>query len=198
MIPVNNIEAQYQDLYNSMNIRQDWQDKARNAAKTVLAGRNKYEILCNRMNSRMPWYFPGIIHMMECGCNFSRHLHNGDPLTRRTTHVPVGRPVADPWNGKGTPYTWIESAIDALSMPGKSYQVQQSWTLPLMLSRLERYNGIGYIRRGVYTPYLWSGTTYYTAGKFVKDGVYDPDAVSSQVGAAVLLRYLTDKMMGVV
>ena len=195
MISVTNIEAQYQSLYNNMSIRPDWQDKARNAAKTVLFGRNKYEALCARFNSRMPWYFPGILHMMECNCNFNKHLHNGDSLSRRTVNQPAGRPLADPWNGKGAPYTWIESAIDALSMPGKSYQVQQSWTLPLMLSRLERYNGTGYIRQGVYSPYLWSGTSYYTAGKFVKDGVYNPSAVSSQVGAAVLLRYLTDKTL---
>lgn len=192
------IEKGYQELYNNMVIRPEWEIKAMAAAKRILAGRDKYQVLCDRLNKKMPWYFVGIIHMLECDCNFSKHLHNGDSLLKRTWQVPAGRPVADPWNGRGKPYTWLESAMDALSMPGKSFHVQVRWNLNIMLYRLEKYNGTGYIRKGVYTPYLWSGTEFYTKGKFVKDSVFDANAVSSQVGAALLLRYLTDKTLPVV
>ena len=41
---------------------------------------------------------------------------------------------------------------------------------------------------GVPSPYLWSGTNVYTRGKFVRDGVYDPNAVSAQIGAVALLK----------
>jgi microcystin-dependent protein len=54
----------------------------------------------------------GIIHAMECSKfpECSQHLHNGDPLYRRTRLVPAGRPA------KGTaPFSFEESAIDASS-----------------------------------------------------------------------------------
>jgi transposase len=57
--------------------------------------------------TRVPWFFVGIFHAVERSLNFNTHLHNGDPLTQKTVHVPRGRPVnGDP------PFTWEESAID--------------------------------------------------------------------------------------
>jgi lysozyme family protein len=42
----------------------------------------------------VPWYLVGIIHYRECSLYFSRHLHNGEPLTERTRRVPAGRPAS--------------------------------------------------------------------------------------------------------
>ena len=53
----------------------------------------------------VPWGFVAAVHTMEAGLDFARHLHNGDPLTGRTVHVPAGRPKkGDP------PFIWEESA----------------------------------------------------------------------------------------
>ena len=41
--------------------------------------------------------------------------------------------------------------------------------------------------RGVPSPYLWSGTNQYRSGKYVRDGLYDPGKVDSQLGCAALL-----------
>jgi lysozyme family protein len=38
------------------------------------------------------------------------------------------------------------------------------------------------------TPYLWSFSNNYEKGKFVADGHYDPEAVSKQCGAALMLK----------
>lgn len=132
----------------------------------------------------IPWFFVGILHGMESGFNFGTHLHNGDPLTARTTHVPAGRPVA------GTPpFTWLESAQDALILEG--FQSAADWSIARVLYRFELFNGMGYRRRGTASPYLWSFSDQYGKGKFVKDGVFDPDAVSQQCGAAVMLKALS-------
>jgi hypothetical protein len=56
-----------------------------------------------------------------------------------------------------------------------------------MLTNLERYNGIGYAAKGKPSPYLWSGTDQYEKGKYVADGVYDPDKVDAQLGVAGLI-----------
>jgi lysozyme family protein len=39
----------------------------------------------------VPWYVIAVIHNMECGLDFTEHLHNSDPLARRTINDPPGR-----------------------------------------------------------------------------------------------------------
>jgi lysozyme family protein len=128
----------------------------------------------------------GVIHGMECGFNFTCHLHNGDPLTNRTKHVPAGQPQT------GTPpYSWENSAIDALTREGLN--TVTDWSIPHMLYLLEKFNGFGYRKMGKPTPYLWSFSNLYEKGKYVADGRFDPEAVSKQCGAAVMIRALVDK-----
>ena len=134
----------------------------------------------------IPWVFIGVVHGMECGFNFGTHLHNGDPLSARTVHVPKGRPTSHE-----PPFTWIESARDALVM--EKLDKVDDWSLPHLLYQLESYNGFGYRSHFVPTPYLWSFSNLYSAGKFVGDGVFDPNAVSKQCGAAVMLRVLQER-----
>jgi hypothetical protein len=118
---------------------------------------------------------------------FTGHLHNGDPLTAQTVQVPAGRPRTG-----GPPFTWEASAADALA----SHRLgpQTDWSLPGTLFQLERYNGWGYRRSHpeVLSPYLWSFSEHYRAGKYVADGSFSPTAVSGQCGAAVLLRRLAE------
>ena len=123
---------------------------------------------------------------MECGFNFGTHLHNGDPLSARTVHVPKGRPA----DGE-PPFTWLESARDSLVL--KKLDRIDDWSLPHMLYLLEAYNGFGYRPQFVPTPYLWSFSNLYTAGKFTADGKFDANAVSKQCGAAVMLRMLQER-----
>ena len=120
---------------------------------------------------------------MECGFNFGTHLHNGDPLTARTVHVPANRPAVG-----SPPFTWRDSASDALIFEGFSQET--AWSIPRMLYLFERYNGFGYRKLRVPSPYLWSFSNLYIKGKFVSDGHFDPDAVSAQSGAGVILKAL--------
>ena len=90
------------------------------------------------------------------------------------------------------PFQWEESAIDALTLEGLA--AVKLWSIERTAYQLEAYNGWGYRSRntGVNTPYLWSATNNYQKGKFVRDGVFDPNAVSGQIGAMALLRRLID------
>jgi lysozyme family protein len=127
----------------------------------------------------VPWYFT--IHNRS-DMNHQA-LHNGDPLSARTVQVPAGRPP------KGQPpFTWEESAADALAL--KRLDAQTDWTLAGTLYQLECYNGWGYRRHHphVLSPYLWSFSGHYTCGKYVADGRWSEAATSRQCGAAVLLR----------
>jgi lysozyme family protein len=134
----------------------------------------------------IPWFFLGIVHAMEANMDFKRHQHNGDPLTARTTHVPAGRPP----QGQ-PPFSWEDSARDAMAMKGLvGLTGPNDWSIARMLFRWEAFNGFGYRARGLASPYLWSFSNHYEKGRFVADHVFDPNSVSRQCGAAVLLQAL--------
>lgn len=179
------LRAEYTNLFASAAIRPEHRQEVATVAKQMVANWPRYAAVAGHLKA--PAHVVALIHAMECGLSFSRHLHNGDPLTARTVHVPAGRPVA----GK-PPFSWEESALDALTMHG--LDSWQDWSIPGLCFVLERYNGWGYRRyhAGTPTPYLWSFTTAYTAGKYASDGHFDPTLVSKQAGAMALLKGLVD------
>ncbi len=135
----------------------------------------------------VPWYFIAVIHGMEASFDFKSHIHNGDSLKAKTTHVPAGRPV--PWN---PPNDWTSSAVDAMRYD--KLDEKGDWDLAHMLYRWEAYNGWrSRVQNHINTPYLWSFSNHYTKGKFVADGVWDGSAVSKQCGAAVMLKALVEQ-----
>jgi lysozyme family protein len=126
----------------------------------------------------VPWPFIAVVHERECSQDWTGSLAQGDPWDRVSVHVPAGR---------GPFKSWEEAAIDALDncapYPGRN----KDWSIGGLLTKLEEYNGLGYAARGVPSPYLWAGTDQYRSGKYVRDGVYDPNTVDSQLGCAGLL-----------
>lgn len=149
-------------------------------AQRALANRARYEQAAAACHG-MPWWWVAAVHSLESGMSWTRHLHNGDPLTRRTIHVPAGRPAAG-----APPFTWEESARDALLLKG--LEKVGNWEVERCLYEWERYNGFGYVSRGVNSPYVWSFTTLQQPGKYVADGVFDRNAVSQQCGAAAIAK----------
>lgn len=180
------LRAEYAQLWAVVELRQSKMPDIDATARRIMANKPRYALVQQAVG--VPWFVVGIIHAMECGLDFSQHLHCGDPLTARTYHVPKGRPVAPPANGKC--YTWMESAIDALTM--KKLQDIRFWGIERICYELERYNGWGYrtYHPGTLSPYLWSGTNHYARGKYVADGQWSSTAVSGQSGAIALLKQL--------
>jgi lysozyme family protein len=136
----------------------------------------------------MPWLFIACVHHMECNLSFGKHLHNGDPLTARTVHVPKGRPVLST-----PPFSWQFSANDALKLKGLDRW--KDWSIEGWLYQLEGYNGYGYLlyHPHVNSPYLWAGSNLYDKGKYVSDGKFDPNAVSQQLGIGCILKRAQEK-----
>ncbi|MFL6814014.1 MAG: hypothetical protein ACJ8EK_08230, partial [Bradyrhizobium sp.] len=93
-------------------------------------------------------------------------------------HVPAGR---------GPFKSWEDAAVDALVLCPPFAARNEDWSIGGTLTLLETYNGLGYASRGIPSPYLWAGTDQYTSGKYVRDGLYDPNAVDKQPGCAGLL-----------
>jgi len=123
------------------------------------------------------------LHYRESSNSFACHLHEGSPLMHHTRDVPKGRIPGVP-----PPYTWEQSAKDALYVCDR---LQGDWRqLATALNRIEAYNGTGYARfhPSVPSPYLWSGTTIYSRGKYTADGRFNPIAVDGQLGCAAILK----------
>ncbi len=114
----------------------------------------------------------------ECSQDWSGSLAQGDPWNRVSVHVPAGR---------GPFGSWEEAAVDALVHCAPYAARNKDWSIGATLTKLEEYNGLGYAARRQPSPYVWSGTDQYISGKYVRDGVFDPNAVDHQLGCAGLL-----------
>ena len=126
----------------------------------------------------VPWAFIAVAHERECSQDWMGSLAQGDPWNRVSVHVPAGR---------GPFRNWEDAAVDALVNCAPHAAKNRDWSIGGTLAMLEQYNGLGYAARGRPSPYIWSGTDQYVSGKYVRDGVYDPNAVDSQLGCAGLL-----------
>lgn len=150
---------------------------------------------CRARGSNMPdeaWVFVAVIHNRESGMNFSTHLGQGDPLNKKTVHVPAGR---GPFLGADA---FERGAVDALvDCAPHAAVANKDWSISGMLTYLERYNGLKYANAGRPSPYLWSGTTIYDpptgpGGKVVVDHGPIENVVDKQLGVAGLLLKLDE------
>jgi lysozyme family protein len=147
---------------------------------------NRYREIEHQRPNGVPEEIVFALHGRESAWDFTRHLHEGSPLTQRTRNIPKGRPlVPEP------PYTFEQSAEDALYVLKRMDLV--NWrSLGDSLQATEAYNGLGYQKYhpDVPSPYLWSGTSLYTRGKYIADGRFSPSAVDKQLGCAAILKRL--------
>lgn len=173
-------QAGYSNLWRSATLKGG--ADAQNAdlfADKIIAAEQRYRAV--QAATGVPWYFIGALHMREASNNFDGVLHNGERIIgtgRLTTLVPANR---GPFN------SWEESAIDALKLKGM-HRVQ-AWSAARMLYDAEVFNGLGYVGKGINSPYVWAGTNHEQRGKYVADHVFSYTAEDTQLGvAAVLIR----------
>lgn len=180
------LRGEYENLFDSCRIRPEKAKDVEALVEQLLKNQARYQEVATALG--IPWGFIAVIHNMESSQRFDRHLHNGDPLAARTVQVPAGRPKQG-----NPPFSWQESAVDALQL--KRLGVDTDWSLSGTLYQLERYNGFGYRLHHphVLSPYLWGFSNHYSSGKYVADGTWSDSAITKQCGAAVLLRRMAER-----
>lgn len=148
------------------------------AARRLVAfdAKARYQVVSARAG--VPWPFIAVVHQREASQDWGASLAQGDPWSKVSVHVPAGR---------GPFKSWEEAAVDALVNCAPFAARNKDWSIGGTLTMLEQYNGLGYAARGKPSPYIWSGTDQYVSGKYVRDGVYDPNVVDQQLGCAGLL-----------
>jgi len=175
------LKPDYDRLWKTCVIRPDWQARVKQTADRLVKQRSRYEAIQTAIG--VPWWFVAALHNLEASGDFTCNLHNGQPITQRTTIEPKNR---------GPFKTWEASAIDALTLKEFDAPRVKDRSLAAWLWRAERFNGFGYrlYHPTVLTPYLWSGSNHHRAGKYTADGKFDPKALSEQVGVAVVWKAL--------
>lgn len=146
----------------------------------ILAARNRYELI--QAQTGVHWVFVASSHYREANLNFSCQLAQGDPLNRVSKNYPYTGPFK----------TFEEGTYDALVRQAPYAARNKNWSMPFLLTLEEAYNGLGYARMGIPSPYVWSGTTEYTKGKYIRDRVFDPNTVDKQLGVAGLVMCLLE------
>jgi len=175
------LRDEYIELYNTAIVKNI--SYVESVTDKIVSFKERYDEVQSITN--VPWWFTGIIHRLEGNSNFNTHLHNGDSLKARTVQVPAGRPKSG-----NPPFTWVESAVDALNM--KKLGQYDFTDKAMALYRIEAFNGFGYrlYHSHVKSPYLWAYTNHYKSGKYVADGKWSDTAVSKQIGAVAIIKTL--------
>lgn len=172
----------YKDLAMNCKVNDDKIAELKILCAQLEQKKERYQKAMSLLNLPIDsWKWLAAIHYRESSNDFSTCLHNGDPLPGPTKHVPSGR---------GPFSSWEEAAIDALKFD--DIDKNTDWTLPGLLLIAEKYNGLGYRKHGVLSPYVWAGTNQYTSGLYVADGSFDESKTDKRFGVAAILLGLGD------
>lgn len=154
--------------------------EATTQAKAIING--KARLMALQVRTGVPWFVIGILIVREAGLrngqlDWGACLHNGQRIIgtgRKTTLVPKGR---------GPFKTFEDAAVDAL----KDY-AGSTWSPEYIGYTLEKFNGFGYRKHGIPSPYIVGGTNKQRPGKYVADGVYNANVMDVQVGGFAILK----------
>ena len=141
--------------------------------------KSRYQAISDRIKAKTGKYIPpeliASLHYRESSCNFNTYLHNGQKLGRKTTLEP-----------KGIFFNNFEdAAVDAILRVGVDEVINGD--IDSYLKFAEKFNGFGYRKKGVASPYVWAGTTKYKGGMYVADHKYSAYAKDKRCGVAVLM-----------
>ena len=146
--------------------------------KKILENKAKYEAV--EQVTKVPWYLIAGIHFKESSLSFMKMLHNGEPLNIKSRIVPIGvGPFKD----------WETAAIDSLTREG-CYLVKV-WTPGKCLEFAESYNGKGYRKKGILSPYVFGFTNHSAEkGGYPTDHVWDSSYPYRRPGVAAIMKVL--------
>lgn len=141
----------------------------------LAAGRERYSAVSDL--TQVPWQIIGVLHGLEARFDFDRQFITGEKWKDKTKLEPTG---LGPWD------TWDGAAVYGIMKKERP----KDWRLINTCLFFEKWNGLGYYKKGLYTPYCWNYLVPYAVqggGKYTSDGKYDPKFISKQVGAVTLL-----------
>lgn len=170
------LEPTYAKLLDAMQIVDE--SAIEHRMRELLAFRDRYAQVNESRGVPIPILIA--LNEREDGSNFGTYLGNGQSLHRVTTLVPRGRGPFD---------TWEAGADDALHLDGLD-QYAGRWTMELACYLCEKWNGFGYLARGLHSPYDWAWSSVVSPGKFTGDGHFDASARDTQMGCIPMIHVI--------
>lgn len=167
----------YAELIPTLKINEKKLIEVKLLVEKYKATRERYEVVSSLTNVPSDVLFA--IHYRESSLNFKGVLHNGERIIGtglKTRLVPKGR---------GPFESWETAAVDAMEIEKGKFPVV--WDLVGKLNFCELYNGAGYKKKGLPSPYVMSWTSAYVKGKYVADGKFDKDFIDQQCGTAAII-----------
>lgn len=169
--------SRYESWINNAQIDPDEADKVAAALARAIRNRPRVEAVARQLN--VPWTLLAAFVEREASGRLDRHPANGDSLKRKTVSDPAGLP-----RHVQPPYTYencAEEEYAEIVRPANGV-----WTLAEMCHAAEHFNGIGYVKMGVPSPYVVAATTCEEMGKFIADHKFSRSVEDEQVGCLAL------------
>ena len=174
-------KTQYKDLVNA-NLSNSQSNELKRFVNIYKKHQKTYENISEKLKQEtgadVPPQLIAAIHYRESGCNFKTYLHNGDPLGKKTVHYPSGLYFDN----------FEDAAVDAIKRVNPKGVTSDN--LKSQLDFAERYNGLGYKKKGIASPYVWAGTDKYKGGMYVADHKFSSTAKDKRIGVAVMIQEL--------
>jgi lysozyme family protein len=187
---------QISEMIQRFKINPSREKELERTANAIITNKDRY-IDVERASDGVPYPLLGVLHDRESSMDFNTYLGNGQRLNMRTTIEPDGRgPFCQTL--PATQAQFKAGCLDALKIDGLIGVRQDtdrwepgrfwgSWPIEKMIFYAEKLNGLGYWYKGMPSPYIWGGSNIQVRGKYVSDGVFDPNEMDTQLGCAPIL-----------
>jgi uncharacterized protein (TIGR02594 family) len=163
---------EYEEMFRSCRIVDPGKQQEMDATIALMEKhRARYTALAEQVG--VPWYFIAAVHQREASGKFTGSIRDGHRL-------PDG-------------VDWEEDAAAVITEQCDGWH---NWSAAGLLYRLEAYNGFGYRKQHINTPYLWSFSQHYSKGKYVErqgKSRFEPNQVDKQPGTAVILHRMLEQ-----
>jgi len=178
---INTSLPDFQYLWDTTEYDSNRIKEIESTCEKIINNKTRYKYVENLTG--VPWQLISALHYREASLSFNTCLHNGDKLPGPTTHVPRGR---------GPFENWETAAVDAIKYDGLDKVKYIDVISQLVMA--EKFNGMGYRKHGILSPYIWAASNHSNEiGKYKDDGLYSASAKEDQLGIAVILKYLSQK-----
>lgn len=178
--PIPEIPVNGDDMLIALQINPSSVTELKSVCNIIKINKAEYEYVTQVTG--VPYDVVAACHYRESSLDFRGVLHNGEFIIgtgKKTKLVPAGR---------GPFLTWKEAACDAMLIEKSKFP--KVWDTAGKLDFCEKYNGLGYRKKGVPSPYVFAGTNKYVSGLYVADGKYSASKVDKRLGCAAIIKGL--------
>jgi lysozyme family protein len=179
--PFSVLKNEYTHLLSVMEVRPECRELVDKTAVKLIQYKTRYQQVTDQ--NGVPVIFIASSFEREGSSNFNLNPAQGASLHSISRIIPHNGPFKD----------WTSAALAAYKLNGLDRVGTANWTWELMCFYGETFNGWGPRDwHHQHTSYLWGGTNIQTAGKYVRDGVWDGNVMDTQLGTIPVARRMVE------